>query len=536
MDEFKRSFGTSTGVSFLTLIGFLLRLLYLHDGFWRDETHVYYIASANNIAALISRLIPVECTPPAFYVLMHHWVNIFGTSDVAMKIPSFIFGLLLIPVIYLLGKEVGGRSVGIISAVIVTFSPLAAFFSLQCRAYCLAALLYCFAGLFYCRIINSNKSVKYPILLSLSLLVALYVHYTALLLIAALVLTTIILWRRKQASMSMLRWGFVFLVPLLAFIPWLKVLSVHIQTSFRSPIPFWYEWVGMLIANIRAGNPVLSEANLVILYDIVFFLLFAWIIFKIQKQEDFLNSMGIKNPNKLMAITMCFLLPAAMEGYATPQAVRYMFPFAPFEWILFATCAVCCWNYYFNWTISNQSNRRQKIAILSGTLLALAFIYFDVESMITRNKLPLSGARPFSHDLSAGKFKNTAFVFIPDATVCTIDYYVRHNKRVTNAEALLSGIHGYTRWNDKTPCIPAQYEALFNDPNCLPLVKKNISNLPLDKYQTLIFVCESGAMNEAGEQIATNLREWLDKTYELKAINGYMGRLEGYIMFVYDRI
>lgn len=232
---------------------------------------------------------------------------------------------------------------------------------------------------------------------------------------------------------------------------------------------------------------------------------------------------------------ICFFLPAALEGYATPQAVRYMFPFAPFEWVLFALCAVTFCQYYFKRLSSNDHNRSKKIAVVAGIILFLVLIYFDVQDIITRNQLPLSAARPFSQDLCAGKYKNTAFVFIPDVTACVIDYYVRHDKRVKDADALLSTVHGCARWNDKTPVVPGQYEALFNDPNLLKTVEENISNLPLDKYQTIVLVCASGPINDACGRVSADLRQWLDKTYKLKSMRGYLGRLEGYIMLVYDR-
>ena len=313
------------------------------------------LASANNFAALLARLIPVEFTPPAFYLFMYYWIRLFGTDDVVMKLPCLVFGLLLIPVVYLLGKEVGGRFVGVISAAITTLSPLAAFYSLECRAYSPITFFCCVAALFYCRTIGKNKSAKYPIALSLCLLIALYLHYTAFLFVAALVITTVILWKKKQANLSLVHWSYVFLVPVLGFIPWMSVLIRHLQANSH-PIerPLWYQWVGVFFGNILAASPVLSETMLQILYGTAFFLLALWALFKFCRQRNFLNAVGIKDPNKLMAIIICLFLPAALEGYVTPQTSRYMFPFAPFEWILFAACAVACGTIISNCNLGAQ--------------------------------------------------------------------------------------------------------------------------------------------------------------------------------------
>ena len=177
----------------------------------------------------------------------------------------------------------------------------------------------------------------------------------------------------------------------------------------------------------------------------------------------------------------------------------------------------------------------KKIAILLGSLLISVFIYFDIDSMIMRNKLPLSGARPFSQDLAAGKFKNTVFIFIPDSTTCTIDYYLRHDNRVKDIDAILSTIHGCARWTDKTPCVPDQYGELFKNPSLLKVTEDNISDLPLDKCQTLILVRESSMPNKDCHKVAQDLQRWLDNTYKFRGFKCYIGRLEGYVMFVYDR-
>ena len=77
---------------------------------WLDE------ALSVNIARLPLRDIPAalrhDGAPPLYYVLLHLWMRLFGTSDGAVRALSGLFSVATLPVLYLAGRRVGGRRVG----------------------------------------------------------------------------------------------------------------------------------------------------------------------------------------------------------------------------------------------------------------------------------------------------------------------------------------------------------------------------------------------------------------------------------------
>lgn len=51
--------------------------------------------------------------PPLYYFILHYWVALFGTSEVAVRLLSVLFGVLAIPIIYLLGRLLFKEEVGL---------------------------------------------------------------------------------------------------------------------------------------------------------------------------------------------------------------------------------------------------------------------------------------------------------------------------------------------------------------------------------------------------------------------------------------
>jgi len=70
---------------------------------------------------------------------------VFGTSEWAARFPSVIFDCLTIVATYWLGREVGGRRVGLLAAGLLTFATWEIAWSRQARMYQLFQLLYVLA-------------------------------------------------------------------------------------------------------------------------------------------------------------------------------------------------------------------------------------------------------------------------------------------------------------------------------------------------------------------------------------------------------
>lgn len=128
---------TSIALAGLVVIGAGLRLYALgSQGFWFDE------AITTNAAIGI-----LDGGRPTFPSGVDYWrglphtvlvaasMAVFGVSEWAARVPSVLFGVLTIPVVYLLGREVGGRRLGLIAATVVTVLTWEVTWSRQARMY-----------------------------------------------------------------------------------------------------------------------------------------------------------------------------------------------------------------------------------------------------------------------------------------------------------------------------------------------------------------------------------------------------------------
>ena len=124
----------------LLLLAFALRVWGLADhNIWWDE----------GVGAWLARL-PVstilhwtghDVHPPLYYLLLRAWWLLVGDGAFVLRFPSVLLGTMGVAVIYGLGRALGGRRAGLLSALLLTLSRFAIFWSQEIRMYALAALL-----------------------------------------------------------------------------------------------------------------------------------------------------------------------------------------------------------------------------------------------------------------------------------------------------------------------------------------------------------------------------------------------------------
>ncbi|MHB1539246.1 MAG: glycosyltransferase family 39 protein [Solirubrobacteraceae bacterium] len=121
------------------------------QSFWFDEAFTPVHVIHHSLAATMSTMSRTENTPPLWYVIIWAWTRIFGTGVVAMRLPSALFGIALVPACWAIGAELGGRRAALAAAALACFNPLFVWYSQEARAYELYALLAALALLCFLR-------------------------------------------------------------------------------------------------------------------------------------------------------------------------------------------------------------------------------------------------------------------------------------------------------------------------------------------------------------------------------------------------
>jgi uncharacterized membrane protein len=126
-------------VAALVLVALVLRAPNLGRAYWIDEGISVGIAS--HPLRRLPGLLHLDGSPPLFYVLLHGWMRLFGTSEIATHSLSLAVSLAAIPVAYWAGCELFGRRAGVAAAALYATNPFLTWYSTETRMYPLVVVL-----------------------------------------------------------------------------------------------------------------------------------------------------------------------------------------------------------------------------------------------------------------------------------------------------------------------------------------------------------------------------------------------------------
>src|SRR3954454_2051986 len=124
----------------LTALAAALRLPTLgSQSLWLDEVLPATLARGS-LGDLFHVVAQQEANPPLFYLLEWVWTRIAGTSEFALRLPSALFGIALVPVGYSIGMKLAGQRTAVALAALVAVHPLLVYYSQEARGYSAVAL------------------------------------------------------------------------------------------------------------------------------------------------------------------------------------------------------------------------------------------------------------------------------------------------------------------------------------------------------------------------------------------------------------
>lgn len=143
------------GVVILTLAGALVRFSSLgRQSLWYDEANGIRIA--RQAIGMIFVELQADASPPLYYLLLKAWISLWGTSAVAVRGLSALFGTLTIPIVYLAGKQLYDRRTGLAAAAILCISQMHVYYSQEARMYGLLVFLCTLLILFLSAALTTN--------------------------------------------------------------------------------------------------------------------------------------------------------------------------------------------------------------------------------------------------------------------------------------------------------------------------------------------------------------------------------------------
>lgn len=311
-------------------------------------------------------------------------VKIMGISGyAAIKIWSFIGGVLVLILTYFLGKKIGGDKVGLLSLTFASFSYLLIDFSGNGSIYSLQTAFY----LAFIILLLNIKKLSDNVLLGIVIGFAVLTNYQSIILIPVYFIFLLVLF--KKDFVKILKWFFVGFIPAaLVYLPW----GVRNYLLFHDPfftITFSYYWQKLGLEKIITGD-VFSYApkprdyfevvkrtaffwfphNLYFINRKLFiFAPISYILFLFSAIEIFfINSFEkIKNLIPIFLIIIFHIISGAIVPIFE---TRHFVPLMPFLFIL------ASW-YIFNFVSSHTLQKTIWISAVSATVIFSVLTYFS---------------------------------------------------------------------------------------------------------------------------------------------------------------
>ncbi len=207
-------------VLILTIAGGSLRFQDLgRDSLWYDEA--FSALQAQLPFGELLQSVAQDVHPPLYHLLLHG-VLAFGDSEVALRIPSALFGTLSIPLLYLLGRAWFSGPVGVLAALLLAISPAHIWHSQDARMYTLLTFEGILAWYFFGRLLKAPRLslwVGYFLVAE----AILYTHYYGVLLLLPQTGVVLLLRHREEIGWSFWsRWVRVQTGLALVFLPWIS--------------------------------------------------------------------------------------------------------------------------------------------------------------------------------------------------------------------------------------------------------------------------------------------------------------------------
>lgn len=218
-------------ITALTIAALIIRLLNIDKplGLWYDEMLTYIFASKSFPLGTIKALLREDYHMPLYYLIIHVWMKMFGTSDLALRLSSVLWGVLTIPALYSLGRVYKSEKLGFLLASIGCLSPVLIYFSQEFRFYSLLTFLATCSITLFLKLLDKQDKISL-ILFSFVNLVILYIYTIGIVFIAAeLALLFLNTYQDNKAKLKQLiKTTFIFI---LLAIPYFILLSVFLRGS-----------------------------------------------------------------------------------------------------------------------------------------------------------------------------------------------------------------------------------------------------------------------------------------------------------------
>ncbi|TFH36689.1 MAG: hypothetical protein E4G99_04330 [Anaerolineales bacterium] len=222
---------------FIVSMGAGLRLYGLDaESLWNDELESWRQSNFTTIAEVMKFGSIPDTHPPIFQIVLYFVIRYFGDSEVNLRLPSAISGILSIPAIFWLGYTLYSSKEGLIAAFLMAVLWVPVYYSQEARNYAFLILFSILSSTFWMLAIRdlcNKRTLKlgHASGYVLCALLACYTHYYGLLLVVLQGLGGIIYLFSRRTSVK--AYIGLYAVCVMGYLPWIPSMSEQISHTQR---------------------------------------------------------------------------------------------------------------------------------------------------------------------------------------------------------------------------------------------------------------------------------------------------------------
>ncbi len=357
-------------------VGLALRLFHLGvQSLWYDEGYSVYLAGKS--LAQLTWETANDIQPPLYYYLLHFWLRAFGTSEAAVRSLSLLFGVISLPLFYLLARRLFDERTGWLAAGLAALSPLYLWYAQETRMYTLlVALTLASSYLLWLALAETETAARRRLWAgwAVATALALYTHYFAAFILVFQVAYVILVWGRRAKAVPW-REPLVALIAVgLAYAPWLPFLLGR----YESDTSYWAgqlkldEAVRKVGISFSVGESVVEGVGQWLALGFAVVLVVA-VVALLWCRRDVPAVDGASEPSALLFLLLYLAVPVVLllaTTYSSPKfSARYAMPASPPFFILLAA----------GWARLARGRRVlvRGLAVLSVAFVLGAMVYAD---------------------------------------------------------------------------------------------------------------------------------------------------------------
>ncbi len=241
----RRAAGTAAWIALGLYLAFCVALRFVaYSDLWLDEAQTVDIA--RHPIVQIPSLLRLDGSPPLYYLMLHGWMAVFGTGNLAVRSLSGIFGVVTLGLAVLAARRLGGAGAGWGTLAVLASSPFAIYYDTEARPYALVVLITVLGWFALCRVLERPRALNLAALAACVALL-LYTQYWSLYLVGAVGLLCMVrvlwLWRRRgRPEVVPPLWAIgAICVGVALFLPWVPSFifqARHTGTPWAPPANF----------------------------------------------------------------------------------------------------------------------------------------------------------------------------------------------------------------------------------------------------------------------------------------------------------